>query len=335
MTKQTPQLAADVAEPKRRPILSGSSLSVIHRSGSRALRTALETLPTWVAVRDQLLALEAMRPAYVNRASLDEELTAYVRGLIDRGEVLDVDAAAQHFRDLRATVEALLDVDRAAVLAIEMLSQELDEALRGGQAQVYASLSAELATVVDEARAVSDVAGLDPTTVLTRGLGDTWQRYDDLRVRFIDIRSAQTSMQQQLSFPDVLYPELTRLANPADVFEHWRAWKVDGALVNPHDLNDRRPVAPPWPTEPTGTPARDHDAWFSWLVRTPAAKAWVPSAKQFDVEQTRLREYVSDLIPYQSRFKVEPQPPDDTTEYAERPAEAQPAGRARKIRQLG
>jgi len=142
------------------------------------------------------------------------------------------------------------------------------------------------------------------------------------------------TLRQQLGFTDdlVVYPELARLANPADVFEHSRAWRLDGALLSPHDLSDRKPVTPPWPTEPNGNPAKEHDAWFRWFATTPDAVAWAPSPKQLEAEQARLRDYVLDLVPFLSlvTHRTEPAPPP---EYVERPPLRQAT--APRVRRIG
>lgn len=240
-----------------------------------------------------MCALADLTPPHVNRAPYDEECAAYIRDLLDSGQPLDVDKAARHLRDVRATLESLLAVERGCQLAMVELGSELDAALRAGQATVYESLSTQLTATIDAARDLSEVADLDTEQVLARDLGDQWKCLNELRRTHRHLRDAQTTLQQRLSFADdPTFPELNRLRNPVEVFGDWRAWRIDGAVVNPADPGDYQVVTPPWPTEVGGNPSRDHDAWFDWLIRTPTAVAWVPFTEQFEREQSSLFDYL-------------------------------------------
>lgn len=79
------------------------------------------------------------------------------------------------------------------------------------------------------------------------------------------------------------------------MFAHWRAWKVDGYLVDAATRRRRLPVEAPWPHP--GTRFRDEqtDGWFRFLVSTPAARSWIPTTAQYDAAAAELDTYAAEL----------------------------------------
>lgn len=306
------------------PLLPGSSMAALHRE-SGPLRRALTTIPEWVDGVEALNHLNTIRPPHRNLATLDVEMEVLLTDAVEKRAPLDVDQVLAHAGKVQDNLAANHALNRAFEITAGTLVQRLDATVRDHQADLYAHLSGQLNTVVQEARQHTDMFNLDAAGAIAAGAVDRWQRLGGLRAQARALRAARGTLEQRLGWTDEYsqYPELRWLANPAQVYSQWRAWKVDGYLVNPHDMDDRKPLTAPWPDprrERLDT-ASECDAWLSFLARTPAATPWIPNPSQYVAAAKDLFAHASSLRPGDTAGRYV-EPPSSPVTYGEnkRPA---------------
>lgn len=307
-TKTAPRKtsAPDVTLPT---LLPGSDMPNLHRDNG-PLGDALRSIPAWVSAARDLARLTAARPERRNVATPEVEIEAYLENALADGADIDLDALTDYARTVTAELAVMSALHHGFEAAVRQAANRLDETLRDHRQEIHAHLTAQLVDVVEDARDRADAIGLTAEQAIAAGLVDAYQELGDVLLRFRRLRTAASALNTRLGWnithaAHAAFPELMWISNPTDVFEHWRAWHVDGALVNPRDDRDRRPLTPPWP-EVTARGDEGLRGWFVFLARTPDAEPWLPTPEQYDAAAKELADYAADLRPApKRRTKVE------------------------------
>jgi hypothetical protein len=297
-------------------LLPGSDMATLHKA--KALQSALRGIPEWAETMGHLAYLESLRPERRRLASVDVEMEVALADAVESRAAVDLPALSTKAAAIRDNLVAHAIVERAFETTARGYVQRLDDIVRNHSSVLYRSLTEEANEIIEAAREHSHVVGLDAQGAIDTGAVDAWQSTQDYRTRFRGLRSAAGLLGQRLGWhvENPTHAELRWISNPAQVFEHWRAWKIDGALVNPRNVADRKPLRSPWPDHREMIATDLPDAWFTFLVTTPTAQPWVPSPADYTAAANALDAYLADLGVGRPgrRHEIQPDPP---VEYVE------------------
>jgi hypothetical protein len=265
------------------PLLA-STLVPLHRS-TGPLGDALRTIPEWVVAMRRLSRLEGMRPERPDYAGVDLEMEGLLTRLVKEDRSFERLAALDTTAQLNQAVAARDTLNRAFDAATVSFAMEADEAIRHHEADLYDYLTAQVTAVVARAREIPDAFFMDAEEAINTGNAAQWETAKQLRDEFRLIYAQHNDLAQHLSSLGVglpAYAELWFLANPAEVWEDWTAWTVNGELADPGDDTNGTPLYCPWPDNRDISDRQDFvEQWLTYLVDTPQAQPWAPSPKQY------------------------------------------------------
>ena len=273
--------------------VTASELSRVHND-TGTVGAALATIPAWSAAATALRALDAS-PRMVAPGDPQETAIAVLLDALRDGKPAPENLASVVSEAITAAT-TYQTINAARERARVELCNDLDAAVRTNWAVIFGALNDELGEVLDAARQMDDVASLSSAeAAISADRVDDWRTWQGLAARHATVRAAQSRVASASGMLEgTNHAELLFLRDPRAGFEHWRAWRTHGHLIDPR-TKQRQRLTPPWPTDESGrltvNVAGSAD-FLSWLL-TSKSEAWVPSPNELRAQSARLDEEIA------------------------------------------
>ena len=212
------------------------------------------------------LAAEAIMQAAKSDALPD--VTTIVSDTLRRNEAIDMTAQAL------VEAERMLKFQRTAVIAT-------------GTPTVLAALGDAMTQLQQEAETLAPLRQIaTPEAAMASERFEDARRLQQILSDYAAIRTEQVRILRDRIGEDFAAKKSIAafVSNVDEIFPLWAVWLSHGYLEHRH-REDRRPVAPPWPSRAHS----DHATFALWALQH-GARLWVPSLEEYQSAAAALRE---------------------------------------------
>lgn len=271
--------------------------AVLAARASSAATLAVAAIPGALDLLDGLEAFHAVDVAKVAPSNPDAAMLAARAELVTlakSGRTLTPDDLLDRARSIAhagATAETLLALHRSARADI---GRTLGDVLAGGSPAAFGILAAELARILDEARAVRVAKLTTADAALRSGRADDWARASALADQLADVWRAAALFHDahaERVTQERAYPIAARMRGAGD----WPGWAdyqrrgMTNAGTEDAVFAIVVKVEPaPWPELNAGATAEGRVAWLKWAAHTHGPTPWVPTPGELAGELEQL-----------------------------------------------